>query len=78
MKTKPSKQERVAKAFEIGGYVTAYEADEYMRQKRGTIRGMFFGGQIKGLAETYGKNRMRILVHTNSVKRAFGVHKHSA
>lgn len=45
----------VAQAFSLGGFVTAYECDAYLRLSRGTALRAIHSGRLKAQGQPYGR-----------------------
>ena len=60
----------IAQAFRLGGFVTVYEADAYLRLERGTTKRALLQGALKGRTEVWGRRR-RHLVQAQDAQSAF-------
>lgn len=59
-------------AFSNGGYITVYEADEYLHLQRGTCREACLAGRLLYCVRPYGR-RQRYMVRAQDAERLFGI-----
>lgn len=60
----------IARAFKLGGYVTVYEADAFLRLERGTTRRAVIDGLLPARAQPRGR-KTRYLVSAHAVEAFF-------
>lgn len=64
--------QEIAQAFRVGGFVTVYEADAFLRLERGTTRRAVLDGRLPARAQPRGNHRMRYLVRADSAEALLG------
>jgi hypothetical protein len=64
----------IATVFKIGGYVSAAEADLFLRLRRGSVKEAATMGKIKFVSRRFGR-KVKTMVLASEVETFFGIKK---